>query len=215
MKTGEIKEVESDEEVHEKSQLTGRASEEVPRKSHGGAVLHYIEVICWPFIKFLDLILPINKLPELAFLLCLVIFFVSVDFILTVVSVFSIYTHLSHIFLALTFISWGSSPIELINLTLAVSRGELHLGLTSILSGIVLAFYVLLPSAIIFKLTRRQSHEIQLLQPIHSSHLLFLPALALSFLTLMVYQVSKMRFSKLHSGVLVGGYVAYVGYMWS
>ena len=177
--------------------------------------MHCIEVICWPFIKFLDLILPINKLPELSFLMCLAIFFVSVDFILTVVSDFSIYTHLSHILLALTFISWGSSPIELINLTLAVTRGELHLGLTSILSGIVLAFYVLLPSAIIFKLTRRETHEIQLLQPIHSSHLLFLPALALTLMTLLVFQVSKMRFSRWHSGLLVGGYATYVGYMWS
>ena len=101
-----------------------------------------------------------NLLPELAFLICLAIFFFSVDFILTVVSVLSIYTHLSHVLLALTFISWGSSPIELINLLIAGKRGELQLGLTSVLSGVVLAFYVLLPSAIIYKLYRRQAHEI-------------------------------------------------------
>ena len=87
----------------------------------------------------------------------------AVDFILTVVSVLSIYAHLSHILLALTFISWGSSPIELINLTIAGRKGELQLGLTSILSGVVLGFYVLLPSAILYKMSRRGTHELQLL----------------------------------------------------
>ena len=88
--------MDSDEEVHEKTQLVGKDSEDLRMESHGGTVLHCIEVICWPFIKFLDIILPINKLPEISFLMCLAIFFLSVDFILTVVSVFSIYTHTSH-----------------------------------------------------------------------------------------------------------------------
>ena len=103
------------------------------------------------------------------------------------VSVFSVYSHLCHILIALTVISWGSSPIELINLVIANRKGELQIGLTSILSGIVMAFYVLLPLAIIFKMCRRSAHEIQILQPTHSSHMLFLPALATTAVTLAIY----------------------------
>lgn len=88
-------------------------------------MIKVMEKLCWPVIKILDYTLPIQRFPEIAFLICLAIFFISVDFILTVVSVLSIYTHLSHVFLALTFISWGSSPIELINLIVAGKKGEL------------------------------------------------------------------------------------------
>ena len=175
--------------------------------------MHYLELICWPTIKLLDAILPLKRFPELAFLICLLVFFVSVDFILTVVSVLSIYTHLSHVLLALTLISWGSSPIELINLAIANTKGELQMGLTSVLSGIVLAFYIILPAAIIYKLNRRQSHEIQILQPVHSSHLMFFPALLLTLVTFLVFHHSGMKFTNFHSWTLIASYLIYVGYM--
>lgn len=126
-------------------------------------MLKFLERLCWPTLKLLELCLPINKLPELSFLIIVAIFFLATDFILTVVSVFSVYSHLCHILIALTVISWGSSPIELINLVIANRKGELQIGLTSILSGIVMAFYVLLPLAIVFKMVRRSAHEIQIL----------------------------------------------------
>jgi Ca2+/Na+ antiporter len=155
-----------------------------------------------------------ERIPEHSFLITLANFFISVDFILTLVSVLSIYTHLSHILIALTFISWGSSPIELINLTITSRSGNLQLGLTSILSSIVLGFYVILPCAILCKMYRREAHEIQILQPIHSSHLIFLPAIIVTVFTLLVFHVTKMHISKKFSLSLITAYAGYLGYMW-
>jgi Ca2+/Na+ antiporter len=84
-----------------------------------------MEMICWPAIKTLECILPVERFPMVAFLIIVVIFFGCMDFILTVVSVMSIYTSLSHILIGLTIISWGSSPIELINLIIAAKKNEL------------------------------------------------------------------------------------------
>ena len=119
-----------------------------------------MELLCWPSLKFLHLVLPMNLLPELSFLAIVVLFFIATDFILTVVNVFSVYTHMSHVIIAIIVIAWGSSPIELINLVIANKRNELQLGLTSILSGIVLAFYLIVPIAMLFKMIHRNTHEI-------------------------------------------------------
>ena len=96
-------------------------------KSHEeeSKVIKVFEVLCWPIIYPLSWILPVNKLPEIAFIIIVALFFLATDFILTVVGVFSIYTHMSHILLGLTIIAWGSSPIELINLIVASNKNEL------------------------------------------------------------------------------------------
>lgn len=175
-----------------------------------------LELMCWPALKTLGLLLPMNVLPELSFLAIVLLFFVSIDFILTVVSVLSVYAHFTHILIALTVIAWGSSPIELINLVIANRKGELQMGLTSILSGIVLAFYILMPFAMIFKMLRRHSHEIQILQPIHSSHLFMLPALVVTVITLLIYWKTSMRIGKMSASALILtyiGYIVYMGYM--
>ena len=118
-------------------------------------VLHYLELACYPALKTLNLVLPVEKLPILAFLLIVVIFFISMDFILTVVSVLSIYSHMTSLMIGLTIISWGSSPIELINLIIASKKNELQIGITSILSGIVFTFFTLMPLAMIFKMIKK------------------------------------------------------------
>ena len=84
-----------------------------------------LEVICWPSLKLLEIVLPLEVLPELTFILLVLVFFLAIDFILTVVSVLSVYTHFTHILIALTVIAWGSSPIELINLVIAHRKGEM------------------------------------------------------------------------------------------
>ena len=66
--------------------------------------------------------MPTERFPELAFLIIVSIYFLSTDFILKIVSVMSVYTNLSHIFVGITFMSWGSSAIELINLTIAIKK---------------------------------------------------------------------------------------------
>lgn len=156
-----------------------------------------------------------ERLPEVAFLAIVCLFFLATDFILTVVSVFSVYTHLSHVLIALIVIAWGSSPIELINLVIAAKRNELQMGLTSVLSGVVLAFYLLIPMAMLFKMAHRGAHEIQILQPIHSSHMLILPALCVAVLTLGIYAKTGMKLGKGSASALLalyGGYMAWMCY---
>jgi Ca2+/Na+ antiporter len=69
--------------------------------------------------------MPIESFPEIAFIIIVCIYFISTDFILKVVSVMSVYTNLSQIFVGLTVMSWGSSAIELINMTIAVKKNEM------------------------------------------------------------------------------------------
>lgn len=115
-------------------------------------VWHCLELSCYPLLTLLDKLLPVERCPLLAFLLILLVFFFFIDFILIIVSVLSMYTHLSHLIIALTFISWCSSAMEIINLTVSARTNKLQLGLSSILSSVVLAFYVLVPLAILFKM---------------------------------------------------------------
>lgn len=176
-------------------------------------MLKCLELLCWPSLKLLELILPMNVLPELAFLMVVGVFFGAMDFILTVVSILSIYTQLSHILIALTIIAWGSSPIELINLMIAAKKGELQIGLTSVLSGIVLAFYVLIPLAMVCKMLRRHASEIQILLPIHTSHMLMMPALVVTLVTTCVFWKTGMDIGKGSASVLIITYLAYITFM--
>jgi len=161
----------------------------------------------------MELILPSERFPMVSFLILILLFFVSMDFILTIVSVLSTYTQLSHIVIGLTLTSWGSCPIELINLIIASKKGELQIGLTSILSGIVFTFLILIPLAMLFKMVKKQTHEIELLQPLHSSHMMFVPAIIASVLATVVFWKSKMRIRALESLLLITIYVGYLGYM--
>jgi len=100
------------------------------------------------------MVLPMEKLPELAFLLMIMIFFIALDYILTLVTVFSIYTHLPHLILALTLISWASSTLELFNLCIGISDPSLfQLSMTSLLSSLIFTFYILIPVASLFKMS--------------------------------------------------------------
>lgn len=80
-----------------------------------------------------------------------------------VVSVMSVYINLSHIFVGITVMSWGSCSIELINMSLAVKKNEMQMGLTSIVSALVLAFLLIIPLAVLLKMAIRGSHELVVL----------------------------------------------------
>jgi Ca2+/Na+ antiporter len=177
--------------------------------------MHTLEIICYPIVKPLDYILPYNRFPEIAFIIILGVFFLSIDFILIVVSVISIHTSLSHILIALTLVAWGSTPIELINLIVATKKNEMQIGLTSILSSIVFAFLIIMPFAMIFKMLKRQEYAMEVLSPIHSSHMLFLPALFVALFSLFVYWKTGMKMGKQAAFALILCYLIYLAYMCS
>lgn len=87
-------------------------------------------VIIWPLSK----ILPIKRSPELAVILIFVIIYMMVEFIVTVMNVFSAYTGMSHFMVGLTLMVWGSDNMEMLNLAIAIGKGEEEMAMIAVLS---------------------------------------------------------------------------------
>lgn len=64
--------------------------------------------------------MPVQKLPELTLVLIFIIIYFMVEFILTVLNVFSVYTGLSHFLVGLTLLVWGSDNLEMLNMAVAM-----------------------------------------------------------------------------------------------
>lgn len=139
--------------------------EEVLHKvdEHSSAILRFFDIICYPLLFPIGKIMPVEKLPELAFLVIIILYFLTTDYILKVVSVMSVYINLSHMFVGITIMSWGSCAVELINMSLSVKNNQMQMGLTSIISALVLAFLLIIPFAMLFKMMIRSSHELVIL----------------------------------------------------
>ena len=87
-------------------------------------------IVIWPLAK----ILPIQKFPELAVVLIFLIIYVMVEFVVTVMNVFSAYTGMSHFMVGLTLMVWGSDNMEMLNLAIAIGKGEEEMALIAVLS---------------------------------------------------------------------------------
>ena len=96
--------------------------------------MHLIEKICCLVIWPLDFILPVNKLPEVALLMISVIIYGMVEFIVTVMNVFSAYTGISHFMVGLTLMVWGSDNMEMLALAIAIGKGEEEMATIAVLS---------------------------------------------------------------------------------
>ena len=114
----------------------GHPEAEQPKKEahHDEPALALIEKFCCLVIWPLSLIMPVDRLPELALALVFVLIYFLAEFILTVFNVFSVYTGLSHFLVGLTLMVWGSDNLELINMSIAVKNRQVEMGLTSVMS---------------------------------------------------------------------------------
>lgn len=211
MKESDEKTIEKSEEIHIKDEEKLQENHEQGHHEES-RIIHFIETICLPVLYPLEKIMPINKMPELAFFIIVCIYFMSTDFILKIVSVMSVYTNLSHIFVGITFMSWGSSAIEMINLTIAVKKNEMQLGLTSIMSALVFAFLMIMPAAMIFKMFKRDSNQMEVLLNHHTSHELFIPAILVTITVALVFWRTKMTIGKGGSYILIAAYILYLIY---
>lgn len=63
----------------------------------------------------------------------LVIYFM-VEFIIIVMNVFSVYSGLSHFMVGVTLMVWGSDNMEMLNLAIAISKGEEEMATIAVLS---------------------------------------------------------------------------------
>lgn len=84
--------------------------------------------------KPLEWVLPVQRCPEIAFVVIFGLIYIMCEFILTVFNVFSVYSGMSHFFVGLTLMVWGSDNLELINYTISMKNKQLELGLSSVMS---------------------------------------------------------------------------------
>jgi Ca2+/Na+ antiporter len=140
----------------------------------------------------------------------MIFFFQATELILTIVSVLAQYTHLSHIFIGITVISWGSCLIELINLSVANKNAEGQMGITSILSAIVLQFLLIVPLAVIIKMYKRDTSSLAIFQPHHSIMAMFLPSIMVSVIVGLAFWYDKMALKRKGILVVSAAYGAFV-----
>ena len=97
-------------------------------------MMHYIEKFCILIIWPLGKILPVETFPELAIVLIFLVIYFMVEFIVMVMNVFSAYSGISHFMVGLTLMVWGSDNMEMLNLAVAISKGQEEIGLIAVIS---------------------------------------------------------------------------------
>lgn len=62
---------------------------------------------------------------------------------------------------------------------------------------------------------KKDTHEIEILQPLHSSHVLFIPALLVIIFTTIIYAKTQMKLTKVSGGLSILSYIGYLAYMFA
>jgi Ca2+/Na+ antiporter len=91
-----------------------------------------------------------------------------VEFIVTVMNVLSAYTGISHFMVGLTLMVWGSDNMEMLNLAIAIGKGEEEMATIAVLSCQIFCMTLVIPMACISRMIVREQQEIQILQIHHS-----------------------------------------------
>lgn len=78
-----------------------------------------------------------------------------VEFIVTVMNVFSAYSGMSHLMVGLTLMVWGSDNMEMLNLTFAIGKGEEEMAMIAVLSCQILCMTLVIPLACISRMIQR------------------------------------------------------------
>jgi hypothetical protein len=69
-----------------------------------------------------------------AVIIIFLVIYLMVEFIVCVMNVVSAYTGMSHFMVGLTLMVWGSDNMEMLNLALAISKGEEEMATIAVLS---------------------------------------------------------------------------------
>jgi len=146
--------------------------------------MHVMERLSYPVIAPLWYILPVEKFPELALVILIGIVFMISHYILTVTNIMQVYTNPM---IALFMVAIGSGCLEMINLTLATKKGMEQMGLTSILSGLVLTMTGIIPIACLIQMHRTGSSEIQILEVIHTRDQFLVMPIIISVIVMLIY----------------------------
>lgn len=96
--------------------------------------LHAVEKFCYLIIGPLDYLLPYEEWPIVSTLMIFLVIYFMVEFIIIVMNVFSVYSGLSHFMVGVTLMVWGSDNMEMLNLAIAISKGEEEMATIAVLS---------------------------------------------------------------------------------
>lgn len=96
--------------------------------------MHTIESICCLVIWPLDKLLPLKTWPVLTVCILFLVTYFIVEFIVSVMNVVTAYTNMSHFLVGLTLMVWGSDNMEMLNLAIAIGKGEEEMAMTALMS---------------------------------------------------------------------------------
>lgn len=78
--------------------------------------------------------MPYEEWPIVSTLMIFLVIYFMVEFIIIVMNVFSVYSGLSHFMVGVTLMVWGSDNMEMLNLAIAISKGEEEMATIAVLS---------------------------------------------------------------------------------
>ena len=104
--------------------------------------------------------MTVKQAPTVAVILVVLVVYIMSEFVLAVFNVLSVYTGISHFFIGLTLMVWGSSVLELINFSIAMKNKQLELGFSSVLSCQLMCLIVVVPAAAFARMSTRKQSEI-------------------------------------------------------
>jgi Ca2+/Na+ antiporter len=78
--------------------------------------------------------LPYQEWPIFSTLMIFLVIYFMVEFIIIVMNVFSVYSGLSHFMVGVTLMVWGSDNMEMLNLAIAISKGEEEMATIAVIS---------------------------------------------------------------------------------
>lgn len=105
-------------------------------------------LIIWPLTK----ILPVSTWPILTVTMLFCIIYLIVEFIVTVLNVFTAYTGLSHLIVGLTLMVWGSDNMEMLNLAIAIGKGEEEMATIALFACQILCMTLVIPAACVSRM---------------------------------------------------------------
>ena len=111
-----------------------------------------MEKFCFLLIWPLEKILPYKSSTIIAVILIFLVIYLMVEFIVLIMNVFSAYTGMSHFMVGLTLMVWGSDNMEMLNLAIAIGKGEEEMATIAVLSCQILCMTLVIPVACVSRM---------------------------------------------------------------
>ena len=190
--------------------------EEAPKsknpRSPYEACLHWMEDVCFLIIVPLKTVLPYKNWPVITVAFLFIVTYYMVEFIVTVLNVFSAYTGMSHFIVGMTLMVWGSDTMEMLSLAIAIGIGEEEMATIAVLSCQILCLTLVVPVACLSRMLMREEFEIQVMQAHHNRGQLIVPVMILILVVFSGYIACNMHLNRKCVLLFAASYVSYIIY---